>query len=109
MRNITKFALLFSVASVFCFADTWSGKLIDSACKSKAQASGQAMSCAATKATTTFGVETTDGKVMNLDADGNAKAADAIKDNKNAEPQVSVTGSLDAKGAIKVESINVQE
>jgi hypothetical protein len=109
MKTITKFALLFSVASAFCFADTWSGKLIDSACKAKAQESGQAMPCSATKATSTFGIETPDGKVMSLDAEGNAKAADAIKNNKNPDPQVSVTGSLDAKGAIKVESINVQQ
>jgi hypothetical protein len=109
LKNFTKFALLLSLASAFCFADTWSGKLIDTSCKAKSQASGQNMDCAATKATRTFGIELPDGKVLNLDADGNSKAAEAVKTAKSANMHVAVTGSLDDKGGVKVESLNIQE
>ena len=109
MKHIVKFALLFSVTSVLCLADSWSGKLVDSSCKAKAQASGEKMSCSATQATTTFGIELADGKVLHLDAEGNAKAADAIKNSKATDPTVSVTGSADASGKVKVESIKIQE
>jgi hypothetical protein len=108
MKNFTKFALLFSLAAAFCFGETWSGRLVDASCKAKAQASGEKMSCAATKATTNFGVELADGKTLNLDSDGNTKAIEAIKDSKTAEVRVSVTGSMSGD-AVKVESIAVQQ
>jgi len=109
MKTITKSVLFITMASALCFADTFSGKLIDASCKAKAQASGQAMSCAATKETTSFGIETPDGKVLNMDADGNSKAAEVVKTSTKAEVQVAITGSLDGKGGVKVESLNVQE
>ena len=108
MKNLTKFALLFSLASAFCFGETWSGRLVDSSCKAKAQASGEKMSCAATKATTNFGVELPDSKTLNLDPDGNSKAIEAIKDSKTAEVRVSITGSMSGD-SVKVESIAVQQ
>jgi hypothetical protein len=109
LKNLTKFALLFSLASAFCFGETYSGRLVDSSCKAKAQQSGEKMSCAATKVTTNFGVETPDGKTLNLDADGNSKAIEAIKDSKSADVRVSVTGSITGDGGLKVESITVQQ
>jgi hypothetical protein len=109
LKNITKLGLLFAVTSVFCLADSWNGKLVDASCKAKSQASGEKMACSATQATTTFGVELADGKVLHLDAEGNAKAADAIKNSKSTDPTVSVTGSADASGKVKVESIKIQE
>jgi len=109
LKHFTKFALLFSVASALCFADTWNGKLIDSSCHAKAQASGEKMSCSATQATTAFGIELPDGKVLALDASGNAKAAEAMKNSKSTDPTASVTGSADPSGKVKVESIKIQE
>ncbi len=109
MKHIAKLALLFSVTSAFCLADSWSGKLIDESCKAKSQASGEKMACSATQATTVFGIELPDGKVLVLDASSNAKAADAIRNSKGTDFTVSVTGSQDASGKVKVESIKVQE
>jgi len=109
LKHIAKLALLFSVTSAFCLADSWNGKLIDASCRAKAQASGEKMACSATPATTIFGVELSDGKVLALDAGGNAKAADAMKNSKATDPTVSVTGSADASGKVKVESIKIQE
>jgi hypothetical protein len=109
LKHIVKFALLFSVTSVFCLADSWNGKLVDASCKAKTQASGEKMACSATQATTVFAVELSDGKILSLDAGGNAKAADAIRNSKATDPMVSVTGSADASGKVKVESIKIQE
>lgn len=109
MRNVIKSALLLSVASALCFADSWTGKLIDASCKAKGDSNTQSMSCAATAATTAFGIELSDGRVLNLDADGNMKAAEALKTNKTSNQKVSVTGTLDNTGSVKVDSINIQE
>jgi hypothetical protein len=103
-----KRAIMFAAASALCFAETWSGKLIDPACKDKAQQSGQTMDCSATASTRTFGIELSDGTVLKLDSDGNAKAAEVVKTNKSPNVQVTVTGSLDGKGGVKVESLNIQ-
>jgi hypothetical protein len=105
MKMLAKYGLMFSLASALCLADTWSGKLVDAACKMK----NQQTECSATKATKTFGIELADGKVLPLDAAGNAKAGEAVKNSTGADLKVSVTGSLDGNGGVKVETIDIQQ
>jgi hypothetical protein len=108
VKTIGKLALFFSVASAFCFADTWTGKLMDLSCKARAEA-GTTMDCTATAATRVFAIELPDGKIFNLDNDGNLKAAEAVKDTKSTDMRVSITGALDDNGGVKVESLRIQE
>ena len=65
--------ILFSLASALCFAENWTGKLVDAACVEQAQ--GKAANCMPTTKTGAFALDTGDGKVFRLDAAGNAKAA----------------------------------
>ena len=58
--------ILFSLASALCFAENWTGKLVDAACVEQAQ--GKAANCMPTTKTGAFALDTGDGKVFRLDA-----------------------------------------
>ena len=103
MKALTTFAL-FSFASALCFADTWTGKLVDASCVEQNQS--KAASCTPTAKTTSFGLETGDGKVYHLDAAGNAKAAAMIKSGKS-DASVTVSGAMNGE-TVKVDSISAQ-
>ena len=64
-------------------------------------------SCPVTTATNLFAVELADAKVLILDASGNEKAANAIKNSQKTDLHATVTGSLDGQ-TVKVEKIEVQ-
>jgi hypothetical protein len=98
---IKKFAC-FLFVSTLVFSDTWSGKLVDAFCK----VSNEGADCAATSATHLFAIELPDAKLLNLNAAGNGKASDAVKDIQKKGVNAKVTGSLDGQ-TIKVESIEV--
>jgi hypothetical protein len=115
MRTLATIALFLSLVAT-AFAATWTGKLVDANCadrdKSPAAqpaqpgqpggAPGQAAdSCAVTQSTSSFAIQTTDGKILKLDAAGNSKAA-AVR---NAKGNVQVTGDLEGQ-TVKVESIS---
>jgi hypothetical protein len=107
MKTITKLGIVLCMAGVASYADSWSGKLIDSTCyehHSTAATSGQKppkvdkidKDCAPTTATDTFAV-LADGKIYKLDAQSNAKvAADmrggALKADKDGDVHITVTG-----------------
>jgi hypothetical protein len=119
MKTITKALSVLFLGSVLCLAETWSGKVVDAACKDQAAApapagqsappAGQvANACEPTASTVAFGIELSDGKVLKLDGAGNAKALEAVKTNAGKSPlQATVTGSLDGK-TVKVESIDIK-
>jgi hypothetical protein len=73
----TCFLLTLSMMTLasLAFAESWSGKLIDSSCYEKQQS---ATGCDATSATKSFALEAS-GKVYKLDASGNKKAGAALK------------------------------
>jgi hypothetical protein len=114
MKTIAKIVTVVCFGSVLCLAETWSGKVVDSACKDKSHGAqpaqpGQATNaCEPTAATTAFGIELADGKVLKLDGTGNAKAAEAVKSSNNKPGlMATVTGSLDGQ-TVKVESIDIK-
>jgi hypothetical protein len=113
MRRVL-FVLAFSaVFSMLALAENWSGKLLDATCYDQQK---KAASCDATSATTAFALDAS-GTIYKLDADGNSKAADALKNraDRAADPSKPASTHVMAKvqgtekaGIITVESIDVQ-
>jgi hypothetical protein len=115
MKSIAKLGFALGVFAAMGFAENWTGKLIDASCHDRSQQNpadskenSDLATCAATASTTSFAIQTSDGKVYKLDASGNAKASTALKgnpDNKNATATVS--GTMDGQ-TVKVDSISVK-
>ena len=110
MKTIAKLGFaLGALAAMGYAADSWNGKLIDAACYSKNQKSpaDSKETCGASASTTSFAIQTADGKVYSLDATGNSKAATALRGNPdNKSPEATVSGSMEGQ-TVKVESISV--
>ena len=92
MKTITKAVSVLFLGSVLCLAETWSGKVVDAACKDQAATpapsaqSAQpgarvANACEPTASTVAFGIELSDGTVLKLDGSGKAKVVEAMKPN----------------------------
>ena len=119
MKTITKAVSVLFLGCVLCLAESWSGKVVDAACKDQAatpapaaqnaQPSSQAANaCEPTASTVAFGIELPDGKVLRFDTPGNAKAAEAMKGNAGKSSlQATVTGSLEGQ-TVKVETIDIK-
>jgi hypothetical protein len=106
--KLATLAALTVLVSGLCFAETYTGKLVDSACMSKNQKTQTtATECTPTVATRSFGIETADGKVLKLDSSGNSKAAAAIKDNSKANMEVTVSGTMQGQ-TVKVDSLDLR-
>jgi hypothetical protein len=112
MRRVL-FVLTFSaVFSMLALAESWSGKLLDATCYDQQK---KVAACDATSATTAFALDAS-GTVYKLDADGNSKAADALKNRADraadpSKPASHVMAKVDGTekaGVISVESIAVQ-
>jgi len=106
-------------------AESWSGKVVDAACKDQAAAapapapapapaesaqpsSPVANACEPTASTVAFGIQLPDGKVLKLDSAGNTKVAEAMKNNAGKSTlQATVTGSTDGQ-TVKVETIDIK-
>ncbi len=101
-----QFLILFSLASALCFAESWTGKLVDANCLEQSQGQNKAASCTPTAKTASFGLETGDGKVFRLDAAGNAKAAAMVKSGKT-DAAVTISGAMNGE-TVKVDSISQQ-
>jgi hypothetical protein len=105
-------ALLFMSAAAF--AETYSGVLIGARCASQQKDAA----CTPTASTAAFAIQVSGGKTLKLDADGNKKAAQALKDSNSgadraedpsaSDTQVMATiqGTLNGD-EIKVDSIEV--
>lgn len=107
MRRTTSIAACFVVPAGLAFAGSWTGKLVDASCKVSNQGTATAADCLATPATHLFALELPDAQVLNLDAAGNGKAADAVKNAQKSGLTAKITGSLDGQ-TIKVETIEFQ-
>jgi hypothetical protein len=115
MKTIAKLGLALGVFATLGYAETWTGKLIDSACHDRSQQNpaeakqkGDLASCDASASTTSFAIQTSDGKVYKLDASGNAKASTALKASPDAKnPTATVSGSMEGQ-TVKVDSISVK-
>jgi hypothetical protein len=115
MKTIAKLGLALGVFAVLSYAETLTGKLIDATCYDRSQQNpaeskqkSNTPSCEATASTTSFAIQTSDGKVYKLDASGNAKASTALRGNPdNKTPMATVSGSMEGQ-TVKVESISIQ-
>jgi len=115
MRRILTLGTALLVVSAMAFAETYTGKLVDAGCAAQQQKDA---ACNPTTNTTAFAIQVSGGNMLKLDANGNAKAADALKQSNNsadrakdptaADNQVMATvkGTLNGD-EIKVESIEV--
>jgi hypothetical protein len=119
MKTIAKAVSVLCLGSLLCLAESWSGKVVDAACKDQAAAapapapeaqpsSPVANACEPTASTVAFGIELPDGKVLKLDSAGNTKAAEAMKNNAGKSAlQATVIGSMDGQ-TVKVETIDIK-
>jgi hypothetical protein len=112
MRQLYLVAAL-AAFSGLAFAEDWTGRLLDSSCYDQNKT---AKPCDATASTTSFMLDV-NGKVYKLDAAGNAKAVDAIKNRADRSAggaqsggavNAKVTGSAEGTDSIKVDRIDVQ-
>ena len=78
MKTIAKLGLALGMFAAMGYAENWTGKLIDASCHDRSQQNpadskqnSDLASCAATASTTSFAIQTSDGKVYKLDASGN--------------------------------------
>jgi hypothetical protein len=115
MKTTAKLALALGAFAAMSYAENWTGKLIDASCHDKSQQNpadakkgGDLSSCEATASTSSFAIQTSDGKVYKLDAAGNAKASTALKGNPaNKTPSATISGAMEGQ-TVKVDSISVQ-
>lgn len=120
MTRTSKMAIILGLASTFCYAENFNGKLIDASCYSKSRASSNSSSadraangkvenqCAPTASTTNFAVES-GKKIYRFDAAGNSKANEAmqsgsLKADNDGDVHVSISGSRQGD-TVKVDSI----
>jgi hypothetical protein len=112
MRRILALLAFSAVFSMLALAESWSGRLIDSACFDQQK---KADSCDATSQTTSFSLYVS-GAVYKLDATGNSKATAALKNRADrSEPGKAASKEVMAKvdgmlkgSTIDVESVEVQ-
>ena len=113
MRSILIATASIAVFAGLCLAETFTGKLVDASCAAQQKASS---SCTPTDSTTMYAIDVS-GKIYKLDDTGNAKAADAIKNQANrqsnpdstkkADLTARVSGTVDGD-VIKVDTIEVR-
>lgn len=122
MRIITRLGMTLCVAGVFCYGETFTGKLLDASCYDSSHTATHAANsadrsskekldkeCAPTASTSKFAIETSGKKVYTLDHDGNTKATEAlqsgaVKPDNDGDVHVSVSGSKSGD-TVKVDSI----
>ena len=108
MKKFASIAALLVISAALGFAETWTGNLVDAVCKVADEARDLSPAgCAATSATHLFAIELSSTEILNLDAAGNEKAANAVKNIKKTNPRAIVTGSLEGL-MVRVEKIEIQ-
>jgi len=111
MRRVFRLSAFLAVVSVLAFAETFSGKLIDASCADQQKTEA----CTPTGSTSAFAINAS-GKVLKLDAAGNTKAAEAMKNRENSadrakNPNRQITATVQgtvSEDVIKVDSIELR-
>ena len=114
MLKIITVGAVLVFGSALAFGETFNGRLVDANCTAEQQTSS---SCAPTTSTTSFALQVA-GKTLRLDADGNRKAADALKatgssadrakePNASSQVMAKVEGTLSGD-EIKVDTVEIQ-
>ena len=113
MRKLYLLCASISISAGLALAEDWTGRLVDASCYAQNQ---KAKPCDARGATTAFLLDV-NGEVYKLDAAGNSKAADALKNRADRSApgaqggsavNAKVSGSTEGSDSIKVDSIVVQ-
>jgi hypothetical protein len=120
--NLVRLVALAAISSGFGFAQRWSGALVDSKCYASEERNVNPTDtstyvdrdrnleiryCSPRAKTTSFAVVQQDGLHFDLDAAGNAKAAQLVRTiGKKPLVVVAITGEL-VKNTIKVDSISL--
>jgi hypothetical protein len=112
MHKLIRVLAIGGIFTALALAETWSGTLVDATCAAGKKASSE---CTPTATTSSFALILADGKTAKLDAAGNSKAADALKNSadRSKNPQekkaitAKVTGSLSGD-TIQVDTIDIQ-
>ena len=113
MRKLYLLCASISVTAGLALAEDWTGRLIDASCYAQNKT---AKPCDASGSTTSFLLDV-NGKVYKLDASGNSKAADALKNRADRSApgaaaggpvNAKVAGSVEGTDSIKVDKIEVQ-
>ncbi len=88
-------------------AETWTGTVVDVACKNNDLA-GHTRDCALKCSRTGYGIVLSDGKFLKFDERGNMKALAALKaSTKEKDLKVKISGAL-ADDLIRVDAIEIQ-
>ncbi len=118
MKGFTPFGVLLLLTSSVCVAETFTGKLVDSACIDRQggtttpapEQPATPRGCAPTRSTSTFGIVMSDGRMLRLDSTGNANAAEMVHGGSRSTADsngipVTITGTRDGR-TVKVENID---
>jgi hypothetical protein len=116
MRKFMILTTLIGLFAMLGLAETYTGKLIDASCLDKP--SPTVATCQPSSTTSSFALVDNSQKVYKLDAKGNAKAADALKNraDRSTDPNATgkdsvvvakITGTMN-EGIVTVEAIEVQ-
>lgn len=98
---------IFVLAPVLGLAETWSGTVVDVACKNNDLAR-HTKECALKCAKSGYGIVLADGKFIKFDEGGNVKTLNALKaTSKEKDLKVKVTGTMKSD-VIEVESIEIE-
>jgi len=88
------------------FAESWTGTIVDTSCKTKDLAS-HGKSCLMACAGKGLGIVLSDGKFVKFDEEGNVKALAALKaSTKDKDLKAKVTGKVEGD-VLKVESVEM--
>jgi hypothetical protein len=108
MKRLASIAMVFMLAATCGFAESFTGRLVDALCKAGARdKDSPSPNCAANRTTHLFAIELADTRVLDLDAAGNEKADDAIRNAQKTDLRATVTGALRGQ-TVKVVTIKVQ-
>jgi hypothetical protein len=95
-----------ALSAALALAETWTGTIVDVACKNNDLAS-HTKDCALSCSKSGFGIVLADGKFLKFDERGNAKALATLKaSTKDKDLKAKVTGSF-KDDVIHVESIQI--
>lgn len=98
---------ILALAPALMLAETWTGTVVDVACKNK-DLPGHTRDCALRCSRTGYGIVLPDGKFLKFDEQGNTKALAALKaSNKEKDLKVKVNGAI-KDDVLEVESIQLQ-
>jgi hypothetical protein len=101
--TLATLALAFALPLAAGEQGSWTGMLADAACKQRTPTAA----CPVDGGTRQFGLVTVQGDFLPFDAEGNRKAAEALKASAaDGNPIISVTGETDGK-SVAVETIQL--